>query len=94
MISLTCGILKNDTNELFYKIEVGSQTQTTTYGTPRREEGGGINQEFGINRYTSILYKKIDRKQSTTIAQGTIFSILQLPVMEKTLKKNGPAQHD
>ena len=26
MISLTCGILKNDTNELIYKTETGSQT--------------------------------------------------------------------
>ena len=29
MISLICGIFKNDTNELIYKTEIDSQTQKT-----------------------------------------------------------------
>ena len=43
MISLTCGIQKNDTNELIYKTEIDSQRQThnrkQTYGYQRGKEG-------------------------------------------------------
>ena len=51
MMSLTDGILKNDTNELIYKTEIDSQTQKTNLWL-LKGEGGGINQEFGVNRYT------------------------------------------
>ena len=54
MVSLTCGILKNDTNELIYKTERDAQIQKTNLRLPKGK-GGGINQEFGINRYT-LLY--------------------------------------
>ena len=33
MISLTCGILKNDTDELIYKIEIDPQTWKTNMVT-------------------------------------------------------------
>ena len=39
MISLTCGIYKNDTNELIYKTERDSQTQKTNYGYQRGKGG-------------------------------------------------------
>ena len=43
--------LKNDINELIYKIEIGSQTENKLMVT----QGDGeleVNQEFGINIYT------------------------------------------
>ena len=43
MIPLICGILKNDTNELIYKIETDSQTtiRKQTYGCQGGKEGAG-----------------------------------------------------
>ena len=38
-ISLICGILKNDTNELIYKTEIDSQTQKTNLWLPKGESG-------------------------------------------------------
>ena len=35
--------LKNDTNELLYKIETDSWTSKQTYGYQRGKVGGGIN---------------------------------------------------
>ena len=52
MISLTCGILKNSTNELIYKIGTESQTRKQIYGYQRGRGRGGINQEYGINQCT------------------------------------------
>ena len=40
MISLTCGILKNDTSELIYKTEIDSQTQKTNLQLPKGIDGG------------------------------------------------------
>ena len=37
MIAFTCGISKNDTNELIYKTEIDSQTQKTNLGLPKGE---------------------------------------------------------
>ena len=42
MISLICGILKNDTNELVYKTETDSQTSKTNLWLPEGK-GEGIN---------------------------------------------------
>ena len=53
--------LKNNTNELIYKTETDSQTQKQTYGY-QWGKGGGINQEYGINRYTPIYIKQITNK--------------------------------
>ena len=42
MISLLCGILKNNPKELIYKLETYSQTQKTNLLSPYREgEGEG-----------------------------------------------------
>ena len=59
MISLICGIFKNDISELIYKTEIDSQTQKTNLPLPKGIIGGGkgINQELGINIYT-LLYIK------------------------------------
>ena len=43
MISLICGIFKNDTNELIYKTEVDPQTENKFMVTKRGTGGGGIN---------------------------------------------------
>ena len=40
MISLICGILKNDTNELIYETEIDSQTQKTNLWLPKGIEAG------------------------------------------------------
>ena len=40
IISLTCGILKNGTNELIYKIETDSQTLKTDLWLPKGKGGG------------------------------------------------------
>ena len=56
VISLISGIQKNDANELIYKTETDSQTWKTNWWIPRGTGWGGINEEYGINRYT-ILYE-------------------------------------
>ena len=49
MVSLISGIFKNDTNELIYKTEIGSQTKKTNLWLPKQMEG--INCKFGSNIY-------------------------------------------
>ena len=44
----------------FYETEIDSQTQKTNVWL-LMGWGGGINQEFGINRYTSLYVKQINR---------------------------------
>ena len=39
MISLTCGILNKDTNELTYKTEIDSENQRINVWTPTGEKG-------------------------------------------------------
>ena len=54
--------LKNNTDESIYKTETDSQTQKTNLCLPKgKERGERINQEYGINRYTTIY--KIDNKK-------------------------------
>ena len=53
---------KNDTNELIYKAETDSGTQKAHLQLPKGKGEGGINQEFGINRYTQLHTKEINNK--------------------------------
>ena len=46
MISLICGILKNDTNELIYKMEIDSQTLKTDLWLPKGKSWGRM--EWGL----------------------------------------------
>ena len=64
MTSLICGILKNGTNELIYKTEIESQMQKTNLWLPRGEsrDGGEINWETGIDKYTLLYIKQITNK--------------------------------
>ena len=62
MISLICGILKNDTNELIYKTEIELQMQKTNLWLPGGRVGGGINREIGIDIYTLLYIKQITNK--------------------------------
>ena len=41
MISLTCGIYKDDTNELIYKTETDLETLQTNLWLPKGKGGGG-----------------------------------------------------
>ena len=43
MISLLCGLLKNDRNEFIYRTEMDSQTLKTNLGLPKGKVAGGIN---------------------------------------------------
>ena len=43
MISLTCGILKNNTNELILKTETDSQTENKPMVPKEERRGRGIN---------------------------------------------------
>ena len=56
MISLTGRIFLKDTNKLFMKKTHRYRHRKQTYGNQK----GGINQEFGITRYT-LLYIRIDK---------------------------------
>ena len=59
MISIICGIFKNDTNELIFKTE--KQTHMYKKQLPKGKVVGGINQEFWISRY-ELLYIKLIKK--------------------------------
>ena len=51
MISLTCGNLKDNTNECIYKTETGSQVEKTNLWLPKgRVKWGRTNYGYGINR--------------------------------------------
>ena len=51
MISLICGIQRNDTNELT-KQKQTHRFRKQTCLTKGKGGAGGINQKFGVNRYT------------------------------------------
>ena len=53
--------LKYDTTELITKQETDLWTWRTDLWLPQGV-GGGINQEFGINRYTPLYIKEINNK--------------------------------
>ena len=61
MISLICGILKNDTNEHIYKEETDSHRKQT-YDYHRGEVEEGINQELVISKYKLLYVKHINNK--------------------------------
>ena len=51
--------LKNNTNESIYKTETDSQIEHKLMVTKGEWEWGGINQEYGINRYKLLYIKQI-----------------------------------
>ena len=53
IIMLICGILRSDTNEFIYMMEIDSQNQKTNVWLSRF--GGGIKQKFGTHVYTCML---------------------------------------
>ena len=72
---------KNDTNELIYKINTENKLMVT-----KGEKEGGINQEFGINRYALLYIKQINNKdllQST----GNYTNYLVIAYNEKKSEK-------
>ena len=54
MISLICGLYKNDANEHIYKTETDSRTEQTKLWLPRGKGGGGKSQEVEINTCTPL----------------------------------------
>ena len=56
-MSLICGILKNNTNELIYKHKQTHRHGKQTFGYQRGKAGGWISQELGIN-IDPLLYIK------------------------------------
>ena len=62
---------KNNTNELVYKTEIDSHTQKISLWLPKGKSRGGINWEFGINRYILLYIKQINNKDPlySTISQ-------------------------
>ena len=63
MISLICGIYKNDTHmNLFREQKQTHKHRKQIYGYQLGKEGGGINQEFRINRYILLYTKQINNK--------------------------------
>ena len=66
--------LKKNTNEFIYKTETDSQKQKIKLWLPNEKEGlEGINQEFGINRNTTIY--KIDNQQGPAVQHRELYSI-------------------
>ena len=61
-ITYMWNLKKNYTNKLIYKTEIDSQTQKTNLQLPKVKGEGGINQEFGINRYTLLYIKQVNNK--------------------------------
>ena len=53
---------KDDTNDLIHKTEIDPQTQKTNSWLKGKGMEGGINQEFGINKYTLLYIKQITNK--------------------------------
>ena len=76
--------LKINTNELIYKTETDSQMWKITYGYQRGKSGGGINQEYGFNRYTPLYVKQINNKD-LLYSTG---NYIQLTYNGKELEKN------
>ena len=81
MISLICGIFKNDTNELIYKTEEELQMKKIILWLLGEREAG-INWEIGIDIYP-LLYIKIDDKDQLDSTSNSP----QYPVMNYMVKK-------
>ena len=86
MISLTCGILKNGTNELIYKTEIDSQMQKTNLWLPGVKGGRGINWEVGIYIYILLYTKQITNKD-LLYSTGNSSQYSVMAYMEKESKK-------
>ena len=54
--------LKNNANEFICKTETDSQMENKRMVTKGEREGGGINQEYGMNRYTLLHIKQVNNK--------------------------------
>ena len=77
MISLICGIKKNDTNELVYKKQI-HRLQKQTHGHQRE-----INQEVGINTHTLLHAKQTSNR--TTVRRRELCSVLRHNLQGKTI---------
>ena len=78
--------LKNDTNEFIHKTETDSQTQKTNLWLQRKKGGEGINQEFGINRYT-LLYIKQRNSKDLLYSTGNYIQYLVITYNGKEYEK-------
>ena len=60
---------------LFTKQKQTHRHRKQTYGYQRGTVGGGINYEFGINIYTTLLYIKQITNQGITVQHRELYSI-------------------
>ena len=75
MVSLSCGIKKNDVTELIYKTEIESQASETKFWLPRGK--GGINSDSRIYLYTLLYIKQIINKDLLySTGNGIQYSVL------------------
>ena len=74
MISLMCGILKKDTDELIYETETDSQTLKTSLRLPKGKGGGGM--DWGFRSGICTLSWHGWSMETCRKAQGTLFDIL------------------
>ena len=54
--------LKDNANEFIYKTETDSQYIENKFMVTKRKVGGGINEEYGTNRYTLLYIKQVSNK--------------------------------
>ena len=85
MISLTCWILKNDTNELIYKREMDLQTDNKLMVTKGVRVG---REKFGIWDYIHTTMNKRDNHKDLLYSTGNYIHYLVINIMGKNLKKN------
>jgi len=78
--------LKNNTNECICKTGTGSQTQKTNLWLPKRKDRKGINEEYGVNRYTQ-LYIKYTSNQDLLYSTGSYIQYLIIAYNGKESEK-------
>jgi len=82
--------LKYDTNEPIYETETNSQTSTTDLWLSRgREDGGGMDWEFGISRGKLLYIGWINNKVLPTASTGNYiqYPVVNHRIMDRILKR-------
>ena len=86
VVSLTRGIQKMIQMNLFIKQKQTHRHRKKIYGYQRGKGGGGINWEFGINRYTLLYIKQVNNKD-LLYSTGNYIQYLGIPYNGKELEK-------
>ena len=86
MISLTCGISKKFQMNLTKQKQI-HKYRNQTRATKREREGGGINQQYGINRYKLLHIQQISNKD-LLYSTGNYIQYLIITYNRKKSEKN------